>query len=86
MFWSVAAERQIYRLREILFRSILKKKIPYFDVNKTGELNTRLTEGVSKIHDGIGKKIAFLLQCFATITASAIMAYVKSLINEMILK
>ena len=85
MFWSVAAERQIYRLRGILFRSILNKKIPYFDVNKTGELNARLTEGVSKVHDGIGTKIAFVLQYFATITTSVILAYVKNLNNEMIL-
>jgi ABC-type multidrug transport system fused ATPase/permease subunit len=72
--WSATSERQICRLREILFRSILNKEIAYFDMNKTGELSTRLMEGINKVHDGISKKIAFLFQYVATLIASIILA------------
>ncbi|CAF3988803.1 unnamed protein product [Rotaria sp. Silwood1] len=65
-FWSIACERQTRRLREVLFRAILSKEISYFDINKSGELNTRLTEDVNKVHDGIGDKVSSALQFFGT--------------------
>ncbi len=65
-FWSMACERQTRRLREALFRSILNKEISYFDINKSGELNTRLTQDVNKVHDGTGDKISPAIQFFAT--------------------
>jgi len=57
-FWSMACERQTRRIRERLFRAILSKEIAYFDTHKTGQLNTRLNDDVTKIHDGIGDKVA----------------------------
>ncbi|CAF3611782.1 unnamed protein product [Rotaria sp. Silwood2] len=64
-FWSIACERQTRRLREALFRSILHKETSYFDTNKTGQLNTRLTEDVNKVHDGTGDKVGSALQFFS---------------------
>lgn len=68
-FWSIACERQTRRLRERLFRSILEKEIAYFDINKTGQLNTRLAEDVNQVHDGIGDKVGSALQFFASFLA-----------------
>ncbi|CAF1240166.1 unnamed protein product [Rotaria sordida] len=76
-FWSIACERQTRRLREILFRSILNKEISYFDINKTGELNTRLTEDINKVHDGIGDKISSALQFFATFIGGMALGFIK---------
>ena len=64
-FWSIACERQTRRLREHLFFSLLKKEIAFFDANKTGQLSSRLTEDVNKVHDGIGDKIGSALQFVA---------------------
>ena len=72
-FWSIACERQTRRLRERLFRSILAKEIAYFDVNKTGQLSTKLTENVSKVHDGIGDKVGSALQFVAGFLAGLIL-------------
>ena len=72
-FWSLAAERQTRRLRETLFRSILDKEISYFDVNKTGQLNTRLAEDVNQVHDGIGDKVGSALQFIASFVAGLIL-------------
>lgn len=72
-FWSLAAERQTRRLRETLFRSILDKEISYFDINKTGQLNTRLAEDVNQVHDGIGDKVGSALQFIASFVAGLIL-------------
>lgn len=45
-FWTLAAGRQVKRLRKKFFHSIMKQEIGWFDVNETGQLNTRLTEYV----------------------------------------
>jgi ABC-type multidrug transport system fused ATPase/permease subunit len=38
------AEKQTRKIRKLLFRSILRQEIGWFDVYKSGELTTRLTE------------------------------------------
>jgi ABC-type multidrug transport system fused ATPase/permease subunit len=60
------AERQTRAIRQNLFRSILRKEIVYFDTHKTGELSTRLTDDVNKIHDGIGDKLGSTSQFVAS--------------------
>jgi ABC-type multidrug transport system fused ATPase/permease subunit len=64
-FWSIACERQTRRLRERLLRAIISKEIAYFDINKTGQLNTRLTDDVNKVHDGTGDKLGSAFQFIA---------------------
>ncbi|CAF0836926.1 unnamed protein product [Adineta ricciae] len=76
-FWSIACERQTRRLREKLFRSILHKEISYFDTYKTGELSTRLSDDVNKVHDGIGDKVGSALQFFAGFIAGLVLGLVK---------
>ena len=78
-FWSVACECQTRRIRETVLRSILNKEITYFDVNKTGQLSTRLTEDVNKIHDGIGDKIGSALQFFAGFISGLVLGYIDSI-------
>lgn len=65
-FWSMAAERQTKAIRKALFQSILRKEIVFFDTHKTGELNTKLTDDVEKIHDGIGDKLGTASQFIAS--------------------
>jgi ABC-type multidrug transport system fused ATPase/permease subunit len=76
-FWSIACERQTRRLREALFRSIISKEIAYFDVNKTGQLSTRMTEDVNKVHDGTGDKLGSALQFFAAFIAGLVLGYIE---------
>ncbi|UJR28455.1 hypothetical protein I4U23_009695 [Adineta vaga] len=76
-FWSIACERQTRRIRETLFRSILHKEIAYFDTYKTGELSTRLSDDVNKVHDGIGDKVGSALQFFAGFIAGLALGLIK---------
>ena len=47
-FWTLAAGRQVKRIRKLFFHRIMQQDIGWFDVNETGELNTRLTEWVTE--------------------------------------
>jgi ABC-type multidrug transport system fused ATPase/permease subunit len=76
-FWSIACERQTRRLRERLLRAILTKEISYFDINKTGQLSTRLTADVNKVHDGTGDKLGSALQFIASFFAGLALGYIQ---------
>ena len=53
-------------IRTSLFKSILKQEIGWFDVYKSGELTTRLTEDINKIKEGIADKFGSAIQFLAT--------------------
>lgn len=76
-FWTLAAGRQVKRLRKKFFHSIMKQEIGWFDVNETGQLNTRLTDDVYKINEGIGDKLGMLLQNLTTFVTGIIIGFVK---------
>ncbi|XP_055468722.1 phosphatidylcholine translocator ABCB4 isoform X2 [Psammomys obesus] len=72
-FWTLAAGRQIKKIRQKFFHAILRQEMGWFDIQDTTELNTRLTEyqkhlenakkiGIKKaISANISMGIAFLL-------------------------
>ncbi|XP_077070050.1 ATP-dependent translocase ABCB1 isoform X2 [Siphateles boraxobius] len=76
-FWTLAAGRQVKRLRKTFFHSIMKQEIGWFDVNETGQLNTRLADDVYKINEGIGDKLGMLLQNLTTFFVGIIIGFVK---------
>ena len=73
-FFNIAAERQTRAIRQILFQSIMKKDIVYFDTHKTGELSLLLSDDINKIRDGIGDKFGALVNTFATLISSIIIS------------
>ncbi|XP_073533905.1 ATP-binding cassette sub-family B member 5-like isoform X1 [Phyllobates terribilis] len=76
-FWVLAAARQTRRMRQTFFHSVLSKDMSWFDVTKSGELNSHLTEDINKINDGIGDKFGHLLQNSTTCIAGLVIALVK---------
>ena len=42
--FQLSAERQVAKIRTLFFRAILKQEISWFDLNPTGEINSRLNE------------------------------------------
>ena len=43
-FWSFSASRQVHKIRQQFYSSILRQDIGWFDVNEPGTLTTRLSE------------------------------------------
>ncbi|XP_009999856.1 PREDICTED: multidrug resistance protein 1-like [Chaetura pelagica] len=76
-FWTLAAGRQIKKIREKFFHSIMRQEIGWFDVNDVGELNTRLLDDVSKINEGIGDKIGLLVQALTTFITGFVVGLIR---------
>ncbi|XP_009887262.1 PREDICTED: multidrug resistance protein 1 [Charadrius vociferus] len=76
-FWTLAAGRQIKKIRENFFHAIMRQEIGWFDVNDVGELNTRLLDDVSKINEGIGDKIGLLVQALTTFITGFIVGLIR---------
>ncbi|XP_053914028.1 ATP-dependent translocase ABCB1 isoform X2 [Cuculus canorus] len=76
-FWTLAAGRQIKKVREKFFHAIMRQDIGWFDVNDVGELNTRLIDDVSKINEGIGDKMGLLFQSLTTFIAGFVVGLIR---------
>ncbi|XP_074122752.1 phosphatidylcholine translocator ABCB4 isoform X6 [Sminthopsis crassicaudata] len=76
-FWTLAAGRQIKKIRQKFFHAVLRQEIGWFDINDTTELNTRLTDDISKISEGIGDKVGMFFQAVATFFAGFIVGFIR---------
>ncbi|XP_062035147.1 phosphatidylcholine translocator ABCB4 isoform X1 [Lepus europaeus] len=76
-FWTLAAGRQIKKIRQKFFHAILRQEIGWFDINDTAELNTRLTDDISRISEGIGDKVGMFFQAVATFFAGFIVGFIR---------
>ncbi|RDD39053.1 Multidrug resistance protein 1, partial [Trichoplax sp. H2] len=75
--WVIVSERQTYQIRVNFFKSIMRQDIGWFDTHKSGELITRLSDDINKIHDGIGDKAATYCQWMAACIAGFTMGFVR---------
>ncbi|NXA31903.1 MDR1 protein, partial [Eudromia elegans] len=76
-FWTLAAGRQIKKIRKQFFHAIMRQEIGWFDVNDVGELNTRLIDDVTKINEGIGDKMGLLIQSITTFVTGFVVGFIK---------
>ncbi|XP_006138405.2 ATP-binding cassette sub-family B member 5 isoform X1 [Pelodiscus sinensis] len=76
-FWVLAAARQTKKIRKTFFHAVLGQELAWFDTSNCGELNTRLTEDINKINDGIGDKVAQLFQNMTTFIVGIVIGFVK---------
>ncbi|EHH52281.1 P-glycoprotein ABCB5 [Macaca fascicularis] len=76
-FWIITAARQTKRIRKQFFHSVLAQDVGWFDSRDIGELNTRMTDDIDKISDGIGDKIALLFQNMSTFSIGLAVGLVK---------
>ncbi|CAF0763048.1 unnamed protein product [Brachionus calyciflorus] len=56
--FDTTAERQIKRIRNKLFMSLLRQEVGFFDKNSPGELNSRITSNIETLKLSMGYKIA----------------------------
>ncbi|XP_070326260.1 ATP-dependent translocase ABCB1 isoform X2 [Odocoileus virginianus] len=76
-FWCLAAGRQVHRIRKQFFHAIMRQEIGLFDMHDVGELNTRLTDDVSNINEGIGDKIGMFFQAMSTFFTGFIVGFTE---------
>lgn len=76
-FWLLASNRQAQKLRCQLFRAVLSQEIGWFDTHEIGEINTRLSDDVNKVKEGIGDKIGNALQWNFCFVAGMVIGFAK---------
>ncbi|XP_054129757.1 ATP-binding cassette sub-family B member 5 isoform X1 [Melozone crissalis] len=72
----VAATRQTARIRQKFFFAVLHQEMAWFDSTQIGALNTRLTDDINTIREGIGDKISIFLQFFSTFVSGLIIGFI----------
>ncbi|KAG5468180.1 hypothetical protein LSCM1_02156 [Leishmania martiniquensis] len=56
--WTVAASRQVERIRLLFFRAVLRQDIGWHDEHRPGELTARMTGDTRVIQNGINDKLS----------------------------
>ncbi|KAL7061746.1 hypothetical protein AAHC03_0740 [Spirometra sp. Aus1] len=74
---DVSAKRQGRRIRLLLFQSILRQEVGWFDEQSVGNLITRLSNNVDSIEGGIGERLGHFLQNTSTFIAAVIVSLVS---------
>ncbi|NXL16344.1 MDR1 protein, partial [Setophaga kirtlandii] len=72
----VTATRQTARIRQKFFFAVLHQEMAWFDTTQIGALNTRLTDDINTIREGIGDKISIFLQFFSTFVSGVIIGFI----------
>uniref|UniRef100_A0A8B9KNW3 ATP-binding cassette, sub-family B (MDR/TAP), member 5 n=1 Tax=Astyanax mexicanus TaxID=7994 RepID=A0A8B9KNW3_ASTMX len=76
MLFLLTATRQTKRIREKYFHAVLHQQMAWFDTHPIGELNTRLTDDINTINDGLGDKICIFVQFFCRFLAGIIIGFI----------
>ncbi len=73
ILFSVAGERVVARLREEVYRAILRQEIAFFDARKTGELTSRLASDTTVLQNTVSVNVSMVLRNFVTIVGGVAM-------------
>ncbi|KAI9550964.1 ABC protein [Daphnia sinensis] len=77
---TIAGEKLVFRVRKLVFQSILKQKIGWFDQleNSVGSLCARLSRDASAIQGATGARIGLLVQVSVSILVALTLSLVYS--------
>eukprot|EP00903_Cladosiphon_okamuranus_P019102 g17578.t1 len=76
-FFSVAAERQARRMRLQYLRSALRQEMGWFDTKKAGQLAACIKGDTLAVSQGIGIKLARLIQFFSMFVSGFMIGFIK---------
>ncbi|TSK34721.1 Multidrug resistance protein 1B [Bagarius yarrelli] len=76
MLFVLTATRQTKRIRLKYFHAILHQPMEWFDTHPIGELNTRLTDDINTVNDGLGDKISIFVQFFCRFITGLIIGFI----------
>ncbi|RHZ74187.1 hypothetical protein Glove_227g57 [Diversispora epigaea] len=76
--WMVAGERQVMRLRQIYYKSILRQEIAFFESTSTGQITNRISSDASLFQDGISEKVGLVIQSLASFIGGFVIGFTKA--------
>ena len=75
-FWTLAAGRQINKIRQEFFHAILWQEIGWFDSHQSGALTTLLSD-IQRVQSAIGDYVGWLLNSVATFIGGVLIAFIR---------
>lgn len=76
--WHTICERQIYQIRKRYFAAVLRQNMGWFDSHPSGELITKMSDGIDRIKDGIGDKVGILFSNGTAFIGGIVVAFICS--------
>ena len=76
--FMIAVARMNIRVRNLLFQSVVKQDIGFFDQSSTGEITSRLTSDVTKMSDEVTLNINVFLRGIIKVIGTTIFMFVLS--------
>ncbi|XP_063777825.1 ATP-dependent translocase ABCB1-like [Pseudophryne corroboree] len=73
----ISATRQIRRIRQKFFSSVLHQDMSYFDSIQIETLHYRLTEDIFTVHEGLGDKLCIFVNVLSTFVSCQISAFLN---------
>ncbi|KAG0586096.1 hypothetical protein KC19_2G063800 [Ceratodon purpureus] len=76
-FFGIMGENLVKRVREMMFASILKNEVSWFDKdeNSSGQISARLSADATTVKGAIGDRISMLVQNLSLVVATAVIAF-----------
>lgn len=76
--FTISGERIVLKLREQLYRSILKQEVAFFDYNRTGELMSRLSSDSATLQNTVSVNISQGLRNLAQVLGGFVFMFYTS--------
>lgn len=76
--FTLAGQRLVARIRKLLFNSIVRQEVAFFDNNRTGELINRLSSDTQVIQNALTVNVSMLLRYIIQIIGSLVFMFTLS--------
>ncbi|KAH7958513.1 hypothetical protein HPB49_002105 [Dermacentor silvarum] len=76
--WTRACDRQLYRLRQELFYSILRQDAAWFDRHRVTEVASRMNDDMERLREGMGDKMGLFIHYLSTFASGFATGFVES--------
>ncbi|GAB1600864.1 multidrug resistance protein 1A-like [Argonauta hians] len=72
----ISSEKQVFYMRKLLMKNILRQDLRWFDENTPGKLSSYQSESLTKISSGLGSELGNLIKTLSATIASITIAFV----------
>ncbi|KAL1478242.1 hypothetical protein MTO96_016427 [Rhipicephalus appendiculatus] len=76
--WTRACDRQLYRLRQELFYSLLRQDAAWFDRHRVSEVASRMNDDMERLREGMGDKMGLFIHYLSTFASGFATGFVES--------
>uniref|UniRef100_T1JND3 ABC transmembrane type-1 domain-containing protein n=1 Tax=Strigamia maritima TaxID=126957 RepID=T1JND3_STRMM len=73
---NTAADKQIFRIRVLFLKSVLRQDIAWYDEQPIGEFSSRSIADLNKLQDGIGEKLGMFIFFMSNFVVDMVIAFV----------